>query len=454
VVLYEMLTGRPAFNGASQASLLGAILKDEPPPVSQVQPVTPPALDHLVRTCLAKDPDARFQAAHDVLLQLRWIAEGSGAVAAPALVQGRTGRLLWTVAALGLGVLAAGPRSGGAHLCRPNSTRSPVSSLRCLKVRPSAAWDGTCSPCRLTARSSPMSPTASCTCGAWITSSRSRFAALAKTRCSRCSLARRRVARLLRTEPGDRRVGAQKDPACRRRPNHARFLSTAAPGTIFSAWSGDGRTVLFRRVNTLVWASTDGSGRGGPVPGAQANDFPSGAGADNDSFLVTRIQPDSMGDIFLVSISGAFEPRPLIATRAYEGGAQLSPDGRWLTYVSDASGWSEILVRPYPALERQWQVSEGAGIQPRWSRDGREIFYRDGTSLVAVPFNGARAEPVIGKPVPLFQDDYEFGQGITIANYDVAPEGRWIFLRRESQAGTLRVVLNWTEELTQVLAGR
>jgi eukaryotic-like serine/threonine-protein kinase len=261
-----------------------------------------------------------------------------------------------------------------------------------------------------------------------------------------------------RVSPDGRRVMVETDGALLEVLNLERQsrtrLSAAAPGTIFSTWSGDGRTVLFRRVNTPVWVSTDGSGRGGPVPGAGPNDFPSGAGADNDSFLVTRVQPDSMGDIFLVSISGAFEPRPLIATRAYEGGAQLSPDGRWLTYVSDASGRSEILVRPYPALERQWPVSEGAGIQPRWSRDGREIFYRDGTSLVAVPFNGARAEPVIGKPVPLFQDDYEFGNGITIANYDVTPEGRWILLRRESQAGTLRVVLNWTEELTQVLAGR
>ena len=109
VVLYEMLTGRRAFEGKSQASLLGAILKDEPAPVSHAQPVSPPALDHLVRTCLAKDPDARFQTARDVQLQLQWIAAGAGSVAGQAagvVPPKRRERLFWAAAVLGAAVLA------------------------------------------------------------------------------------------------------------------------------------------------------------------------------------------------------------------------------------------------------------------------------------------------------------------------------------------------------------
>ena len=79
-----------AFEGKSQASLLGAILKDQPPPISTVQPVSPPALDYLVRTCLATDPGDRFQSAHDLLLQLRWIAEGGSAVPPPVVSQRRS----------------------------------------------------------------------------------------------------------------------------------------------------------------------------------------------------------------------------------------------------------------------------------------------------------------------------------------------------------------------------
>src|SRR6266536_2197105 len=75
-VLYEMAVGRKAFTGASQASLMSAILTSEPPAVSSLQPMSPPAFDRLVKTCLAKDPAERWQSAHDIGLQLAWITRG------------------------------------------------------------------------------------------------------------------------------------------------------------------------------------------------------------------------------------------------------------------------------------------------------------------------------------------------------------------------------------------
>ena len=170
-------------------------------------------------------------------------------------------------------------------------------------------------------------------------------------------------------------------------------LTAAAFGTIFSTWSADGNRVVFRRFNSPFWAGADGSGDAGPLPAATVNDFPSSPGPDPDSIIVVRIRPETSGDVFLMSISGAFEPKPLIVTPAYEGGAQLSPDGRWLLYQSNASGQAEIYVRRYPALDRQWQVSEGGGVQARWSRNSREIYYRSGQRIVAVPIDalGRRA---------------------------------------------------------------
>jgi eukaryotic-like serine/threonine-protein kinase len=82
-VLYEMATGRRAFSGKTQASIIAAILAAEPPPVTSVQPLTPPALELLIRTCLAKDPEERYQSVHDVRLQLKQIATASGSVVAP-----------------------------------------------------------------------------------------------------------------------------------------------------------------------------------------------------------------------------------------------------------------------------------------------------------------------------------------------------------------------------------
>jgi len=89
-MLYEMLTGKRAFEGKSQLSLASAILEKDPEPIATLQPMTPPALEQIVRTCLAKEPDDRFQSAHDLKLQLQWIASaGMSQAGAPALVTSR-----------------------------------------------------------------------------------------------------------------------------------------------------------------------------------------------------------------------------------------------------------------------------------------------------------------------------------------------------------------------------
>ena len=90
-VLYEMVTGRRAFEGKSQASLIAAILEHEPPAMSTLQTMTPPVLDHVVRMCLAKDPDERWQSASDVMRQLKWVtgAGSSEAADSPGKTQSR-----------------------------------------------------------------------------------------------------------------------------------------------------------------------------------------------------------------------------------------------------------------------------------------------------------------------------------------------------------------------------
>jgi Tol biopolymer transport system component len=103
VVLYEMATGKPAFTGKTKASLIAAILSAEPQPLGEVQPMTPPGLDRVVRTCLAKDPEERWQSAQDVKLQLEWIRRGTEEKTQPTARQPRR-RWLW---AGGMVLLAA-----------------------------------------------------------------------------------------------------------------------------------------------------------------------------------------------------------------------------------------------------------------------------------------------------------------------------------------------------------
>ena len=91
-------------------------------------------------------------------------------------------------------------------------------------------------------------------------------------------------------------------------------------------------------------------------------------------------------------------------------------------------------------------------MQARWSRNSREIYYRSENRIVAVPISTSGAEPAFGKPVALFADEYDFGQGISNPNYDVTPDGRFVMLRRGPNGGKMRVVVHWTEELKRILA--
>ncbi|HZI94603.1 MAG TPA: protein kinase, partial [Patescibacteria group bacterium] len=138
-VLYEMSTGRRAFQGKTRTSLIAAIVSSQPAPISTVTPMTPPALDHVVQRCLEKDPDDRWQSAQDVASELQWIGEsGSQAgVAAPVTLRRATReKLAWGVAAvlalasllLGLGYLSK-PAPAVQRAFRATLTPPPDTAL-------------------------------------------------------------------------------------------------------------------------------------------------------------------------------------------------------------------------------------------------------------------------------------------------------------------------------------
>jgi hypothetical protein len=109
-VLYEMLTGQRAFEGKSQLSVASAIVEKEPAPISTVKPLTPLALDHAIRRCLAKDPEDRWQTARDLELELKWIAEGGSQTGVPIAVAARPAvrpRIAWMLTAVFAVVAAA-----------------------------------------------------------------------------------------------------------------------------------------------------------------------------------------------------------------------------------------------------------------------------------------------------------------------------------------------------------
>ncbi|MCU1299937.1 MAG: serine/threonine protein kinase [Candidatus Sulfotelmatobacter sp.] len=134
-VLFEMITGRRAFEGKSQLSVASAILEKEPDSVTTIQPTLPAALDHVVGDCLAKDPELRWQNAADIARELRWISSGStaGSTAAPTDARSRfTERVVWAVAVVALlaGVLWLGLRERQPAPTLRSSSAAAGSRLR------------------------------------------------------------------------------------------------------------------------------------------------------------------------------------------------------------------------------------------------------------------------------------------------------------------------------------
>ncbi len=141
------------------------------------------------------------------------------------------------------------------------------------------------------------------------------------------------------------------------------------------------------------------------------------------------------------------QPRPLLNSRFNERAPDLSPDGRWLAYSSDESGRREVYVQAFPALGEKRQVSTDGGDEPTWSGTGAELFYRHGDEMRAVTM---QARPVFkrGLPRTLFSGRYVSFPQRPEAQYDVAPDGRFLMLKRDGPDDPpLAMMVNWTEEL-------
>jgi serine/threonine-protein kinase len=149
----------------------------------------------------------------------------------------------------------------------------------------------------------------------------------------------------------------------------------------------------------------------------------------------------------------------LIDTKGIDYNPDVSPDGRFIAYQSNASGRFEILVQPFPGVnEGQWPAADNGGIHPVWARNGRELFYQDLSNvLTAVTVQVSGGRPTFGRPVKLFK---VYSPELTRSSssnetrvYDAAPDGRFL-VAKDSAAGEGRsnvivVVLNWFEELKE-----
>jgi serine/threonine-protein kinase len=187
-------------------------------------------------------------------------------------------------------------------------------------------------------------------------------------------------------------------------------------------WTADGRRLAYGFLARGSWdvysGPADGSGQAESLVVSSKTEFPSSWTPSGDTLVFWRQSPETRGDILYVSRGGG--EQVFAGTGANESHPTLSPDGHWLAYVSDEAGRREVFVRPFPAGAGRWQVSAEGGVEPRWSRHGREIIYRKADMFLAVPVE-ARPTFSTGRPDTLFVGPYEFSGTRTL--YDVTADG-------------------------------
>jgi Tol biopolymer transport system component len=254
-----------------------------------------------------------------------------------------------------------------------------------------------------------------------------------------------------------------------------RIRFTAGGTSAFPVWAPDNSRVAFQSTApgpwNLFWKPLDGSGDAQPLlsatsstapswPNTGANllpgtlptlsgaspQFPLSWSPDGSTLAFHERKPNGERDIWVVSPGN--EPVPFLLTPFDERLPRFSPDARWIAYVSDEAGRNDVYVQPFPGPGPKWLVSTDGGIDPVWSRDGRELFYRQGDQMMAVSVT-SKIEFSAGRPRRLFE--IRFDAGDNGPNYDVSPDGRWFVMPRSDQAvvpGELQLVLNWFGEVT------
>jgi Tol biopolymer transport system component len=212
------------------------------------------------------------------------------------------------------------------------------------------------------------------------------------------------------------------------------------------AWTPDGKYLLFDTAGPsgkrgIYRVAGDGSSTPQLLRETATGSHVTAIAGSYASVMVN--DPVTSSDLWLLSLENSYELRPFKQTPAAERQGSLSPDGRWMAYASNESGRSEVYVEPVPGPGGRWQISTNGGEQPRWARNAREIFYRNGTKMMSVP---VQVQPVFqaGKAAELF--DRKFDRGGAVGGYDVTPDGQTFVMTRSEQANPteIRVVVGWS----------
>jgi eukaryotic-like serine/threonine-protein kinase len=221
-------------------------------------------------------------------------------------------------------------------------------------------------------------------------------------------------------------------------------------------WTPDGERIIYgsnrNEPYTPYWKAADGSGKEERVLPRGIGGVPYSWSPDGKYLLLTRGGSLTTGsDIYLATMGSPPKLETFLATRGQDFDAQISPDGRWAAFSTDESGQFEVYVVSFPGASERRQISTGGGREPRWARNGRELFFRKGAQMMSVEIT---TQPTFSAATPteLFVRTLNLPDTGS-PDYDVSPDGQRFLMLREAPHDLpplqLNVVLNWFEELKE-----
>jgi serine/threonine-protein kinase len=223
------------------------------------------------------------------------------------------------------------------------------------------------------------------------------------------------------------------------------------------AWTAEGNRVAFSSTKdgvepNIFLASPGGSEEWERLTTSPNEQYAGSFSPDGKVLAFTEVDPSSGRDLWLLPTEGDRSPQSFLRTEGNEWEPRFAPNGQWIAYTSDESGQDEVYVRPYPVGPGEWQISNQGGRDPLWAPDGRTLFYRNSSKMMAV---AVEIEPAFspGRPRLLFEGEYAFHVPGHI-NHDISPDGqRFLMVWSETapEQTRINVVLNWFEELKRLV---